>query len=297
MAAVANLYRPSGKVGVLGIFAGAATALVLGPVLGGLYAAAIAYIPFIYVNVLLTLVFGAAIGFAMTLAMEMGKVRNTWVIVGGAFLGTCFVHYVGWMIWMAVMCFRSDIPIPFFEIMFPPTFVMMIIDLSEVGAWTLRGNPVSGVMLWIVWIVEALIVFGTSLAVAGSTGNSRPFCEACESWCTARNDVARFAGENDGDAIGQRLMALDLGVLAQTPRAHPQATAYFQVDIARCESCGATNTLTFNRVHVTYDKKGNPQVHAKPIVNRMLLTPEQAEWVAQLGSPATAGVTPPYAQG
>lgn len=286
MAAAAHLYEQSGKVGFLGLVAGVGTTLVLGPVLGGIYAAAIAYIPFIYVNVLLTLLFGAATGFAITFAMKMGKVRNTWVMVGGAFLGTCFVHYVGWMIWMAVMCFRSDIPVPFFEIVFPITFLMMVVELSEVGAWSIgsSGTAVTGVFLWIVWGLEALIVFGTSLAVAFFTADSEPFCEECETWCDPHDDVLRLSGQIDGGQIGARLMSSDLGVLSQATRAHPQVLEWNQVDLCRCRSCGKTNTLTLSHVHVTFDKKGNKQVHKRALVNRMLLTPEQADWVSGVAS-------------
>lgn len=280
----AALYRHSGKVGFTGLVAGAAATFLLGPILAAIYAVAIAYIPFIYLNLILTGLFGAATGFGIAFAMKKGKVRNTWVIVGGAFLGTCFVHYVGWMFWMAMLAFRSDIPVPFFEILFPPTFLMMVWEVSEVGAWTLGSSdsPVTGFFLWAVWILEALIVFGASLVVAFFVADSEPFCESCESWCEARDDVLRFSGRVSGGAIQARLLEGDLNVLAETPRAGPRDNPWHQVDLCLCPSCGATNTLTFSECSVTYDKKGNAQVNKAPLVTRMLLDDEQAAWVQGL---------------
>ncbi len=280
----AEHYQHSGKVGLMGLVAGTAAAFVAGPILGTVYAVAIAFIPIIYVNIILTALFGAAMGFVITKAMKLGKVRNTGVVMAGAFLGTCVAHYVGWMVWVVCLAFQSDMDVPWLEILFPVTFLMIVVEIGREGAWTIGSSstPVSGVLLLIVWILEALIVFGASLAVAFFTADSEPFCEGCESWCEPKDDALRLSGHLIGDALAERLHGMDLAVLTESPRAHPMANPWFQVDVARCPSCGETNTLTLSHVAVSHDRKGNRKVDKTPLVKRMLLTAEQAAWVVQI---------------
>lgn len=280
------LYRHSGRVSILGLLAGGGAALAGAPVLAAIYSLAIAYIPFIYLNLILCGLFGAGVGFAVAFAMKMGKVRNTFVVVTAAFCATALAHYVSWMVWVAVMFFRSDVEVPVLAILFPPTFFEIILQIGRDGVWTIGSSSetVSGVALWIVWGIEALIVFGVSLTVAYSIADAEPFCESCESWCIPREDVLRLTAHADSEALRTRLLDRDVDVLGQATRAAATDLVWHQLDLCRCEKCGGTNTLTLSRVILSYDKKGNAQTKKVPLVARMLLDAEQAQWVVGLGA-------------
>jgi hypothetical protein len=281
----ATLYRHSNKAPILGLAAGAAATFVAGPMLAAVYALAIAYIPIIYINIVATALFGAAIGFLVAYAMKTGKVRNTWLTVGAALLGTAFVHYVGWMIWVALAFWRADAEVPMLAIIFPPSFIAIVIEIGSMGTWGVRNSaPVSGVLLWVVWTVEALIVFGASLAVAFGTADSEPFCEQCESWCQSEGVVLRLTGNADGDALASRLTAGDLGGLSELPAATQEDNPWHQIELCVCGSCGGTNTLTLSRVTMSWDKKGKPSESKDALVERMLITREQVEWLKQLAA-------------
>lgn len=285
----ASLYSHSSKVSIVGLLAGAAVGFVAGPVLGTIYSIAIAYIPIIYLNALLSGLFGAAIGGGVAFAMKKGKVRNTFVTVVVGFLATAFAHYVGWMVWVGVIFFRSDVEIPVLAILFPISLIEIILELSREGVWTIgrSDTPVSGVFLWIVWILEALIIFGASLLVGFGLADSEPFCEACENWCRPEDDALRLGVAPDS-STATRLLAGDLGAIAETPRADPAEPIWQQVDLCHCPSCGGTNTLTLSLVTLSYDKKGNAQAKKNTLVDRLLLTPEQVTWVRNVAGQPTA---------
>jgi hypothetical protein len=293
--ASAPLYRHSGKISLVGLLAGAAATFVGGPVLATIYSVAIAYIPFIYLNAILSGVFGAGVGFVVAFAMKSGKVRNTWLIMTMAFGATLFAHYIGWMVWVAVMFFRADAEVPVLALLFPPTFFEIVGELASEGVWTIgrSDTPVSGFFLWLVWCIEALVVFGASLVVAFTTAEGEPFCEACENWCRAHEDVLRLTGHADSGALSTRVLAHDLSVLTEATRPDPSEQTWHQVDLCLCDKCGGTNTLTLSHVTLSYDKKGNAQTKKRSLVERMLLSNEQSSWVRGVASSAPAPATVP----
>lgn len=297
--ASAPLYRHSGKVSLVGLLSGAAATFVGAPLVATVYSIAIAYIPFIYLNAILSGVFGGAVGFGVALAMKWGKVRNTWLIMASAFGATLFAHYIGWMVWVAVMFFRADAEVPVVAILFPPTFFEIIGELGSEGVWTIgRSNtPVSGFFLWLVWCLEALIVFGASLFAAFATAEGEPFCEACQSWCRAHEDVLRLTGHAESSSMSSRLLVHDLSVLTEASRPAASDQAWHQVDLCLCEKCGGTNTLTLSHVTLSYDKKGNAQTKKDALIDRLLLSNEQASWVRGVASAPPAPATVPVVPG
>lgn len=217
--------------------------------------------------------------------MKMGKVRNTWLIVGAAFVGTAFVHYVGWMMWVGLAFWRGDAEVPVLAILFPPSFLSIVGEIASEGAWSVRGSdPVSGAMLWGIWIIEALTVFGASLFAAFASADSEPFCERCESWCQPRGAVLRLTGATDGAALAARLMAGDLGALTEVSAAAQGDNPWHQIELNVCEACGGTNTLSLSRVTMSWDKKGKESTSTDALVDRMLVSREQVEWVQQLAA-------------
>src|SRR4051794_22838506 len=101
-----GLYKHSGRftpVGlVLGIIAGVATSVVAAII----YAYGDLYIPLIYLNVLLCVVFGAAVGVVSAMAMRFGKVRNIPVALLIVTLVTAVAYYLCWVVWISAVIDR-----------------------------------------------------------------------------------------------------------------------------------------------------------------------------------------------
>src|SRR4051812_20328918 len=74
--AYGQYYQHSGAVTFLGPLLGFAAGIPAAILLGVAYAYADAYIPIIYLNLLLALAFGAGVAFVPAWVMRWGKVRN-----------------------------------------------------------------------------------------------------------------------------------------------------------------------------------------------------------------------------
>ena len=60
----------------------------------------------------------------------------------------------------------------------------------EHGSWGLKGEPVTGVILAIVWGVEALMILSLSTLVAYVMISGTPFCERTESWLDQEKKIS-----------------------------------------------------------------------------------------------------------
>src|SRR5436190_7466286 len=89
-------YRHSGKFGIHGPLLAILAALIVGYPLGIAYAYLIKWIPFIYLNFLITTGYGLAFGFVTMLLLQFAKVRNGIVaLLTGLAVGFC-AWYLSW---------------------------------------------------------------------------------------------------------------------------------------------------------------------------------------------------------
>lgn len=285
-------YRHSGRVTPMAVVYALAVTFLAGPLLALIYSAATIYIPFIYINLILTGGFGALVGVCVAAAMRIGHTRSTAAVLGMTVLAAVVAYYAHWVFWFCVHAFRADQSfIDALAVAFPPFLVADIGRVNELGTWSLRSSDaVTGWPLTIVWIVEAALYFGAAAFAAYSMASSTVYCESCSNWCAPRLNVQRYA-HDQGPTIVSRLQNGDLAVVREAAAAFPEAEAWHQLDLVVCEGCGATNTLSVLAVRNERDKKGNVTTKSDIIVDRLLLTREQAQWVME-PRPAPAATTP-----
>ena len=89
-------YRHSGAVPLTGLLRAVATGLVVAGVLGVVYSYLVVYIPIIYINFLVTCVFGLAIGWSVGRAAKSGKIQNTFLVGWLGFVFGLAGLYVAW---------------------------------------------------------------------------------------------------------------------------------------------------------------------------------------------------------
>ncbi|MEO0323352.1 MAG: hypothetical protein AAF447_10375 [Myxococcota bacterium] len=280
----APTYTHSGQATPLGLVLGF-VAIGVSPLLGALYAAAIFYIPLIYLNAILTAVFGALLGFAIAQALRAGKVRSTLLTLAFVGVGTLVAYYVHWAVWLNRL---SEGELSVLDALVPDVMFGFIGEVYELGAWSLFGSEVSGLALGAVWLVELLLIFGLSLLVGYVVSVGDPFCEHCGTWCKEHKGVLALDDAPDTSAFEARIAAADLAALRELPRARPGEATWLEVDLFRCPGCGKTNTLDLHHVTLSLDDKGNEQRKEDTRVRGLLLTPEQTEWVSAVGAEATS---------
>lgn len=272
-------YRHSNRISLLLFPLALAACSAISLVAAVVYAYATVYVPVVQLAFLLPLLYGATMGALLAWILRRAKVRSTVLGVGIALLFTAGSYALSWIPWAHATFARADVDVSILDALFPPTFVQMIASIYENGAWSIgsSGAPVRGVMLGLCWALEALFVLAAAPVASLAVASGGVFCEGCDSWCVVHRDVMRLPPHVQG-AVAPRLDAQDLTVLAETPRAQPYDNPFLRVDVATCERCGKTNTVSLAMVHRS-QQNGREHVQETTIVEHVLVSKDCADWV------------------
>ncbi|WP_298424699.1 hypothetical protein [uncultured Kordia sp.] len=192
-------YKPSGKVNPISILYLLLAICIAVPILAFIYTYAILYIPLIYLNFLCVAGIAFGLGFVANFVIGLGKVRNVMIAAIFGLLVGIVGLYVSWIIWLAYH-FEAEYM----------TFVTDVEGLknaigfaNEQGTWGIgrSGGMVDGVMLSIVWAIEAIVMIGFPVFFAFSKAGE-PFIENDDNWAEVT-------------AIGPFELALNYTILKQ----------------------------------------------------------------------------------
>ena len=213
---MAKYYKPSGKFNPIAFLYFGGISLIALPILGLLYAYAIWYIPFIYINFIIAGIFGFVIAFLINLVVvRYGKVRNPSLVFILSVIAGLIALYFHWAVWVDLVINAGEsygssrIGITVSNIKLIQTFNLalqpgvlfdLIGEINKYGTWGIRSATVSGIFLTIIWIIEAIIIIGaTVLTTIGSA--SVPFCELGNEWFKEKDLPAFNYVENTPEMI------------------------------------------------------------------------------------------------
>jgi len=185
-------YQPSGKAPVTGIcisIIGGATAAVL---LAILYIALQWFIPFIYFNVFISIFFGYGLAITLSFLFKKTKNRNKKTAMLIAIFIALIAFYAQWALFVSLMLnaegsdsfyVRSSFNLNTFftTILHPATMLNIILELNNTGTINIKHDVISGVLLWLVWLFEAMIIIVIPLLSAPVCA-SEPFSEMNNTW-------------------------------------------------------------------------------------------------------------------
>ncbi len=190
-------YKPSGKFSPLSLVYFIILSATLLPLLALLYSYCIWYIPFVYINLFITIGFGMGIGLIIaSLTIKKGKVRNPTLALLLGVTGGLVALYFNWAIWANLVINSGEtygssrIGITVSNVKFlqvfslitqPAALLEFIKEIGEYGTWGIRGTTIRGTFLYIIWFIEALIVIGVSAALTWQKART-PFCEISNTW-------------------------------------------------------------------------------------------------------------------
>ena len=162
-------YKPSGKFSLLSIIYLGAVAVTLLPAFAWLYAYAIWYCPFIYINFFITMAFGGLVGMAIHfIVIGLGKVRNTKLTVVLGLLGGIWAWYLHWAIWInlamnakeghGILISHINYEQLFVLLTNPASLLKLAGQINDTGLWNIFTIQVSGFILAIVSYNFSLIL-------------------------------------------------------------------------------------------------------------------------------------------
>ena len=281
-----NYYRHSGKFGADGLLFGLLAGMLLAIPAAFLYDYAIFEIDAVKLRILCPMGFGALIGAASGGVMYWGKVRNATAagIVGG--VASFFALYISWVAWTLHLLYPAkwvfNLTRPAIH---PHSLWQLMVVVNAKGTWGYeRGQPTVGTSLWLTWTAEALFVVGFGTLVAVALIKRLPFCERCNAWCTKRLAVY-FAPSLQPGQIKALVESQDIGSLEKLPMGNKKR-ANFRADLHTCGVCHSLTTLSLVQ---------NLPRNNKTLVDKLLVTPEQASAFRNLEMTRSAAVAAPAA--
>jgi hypothetical protein len=281
-------YAHSGKFGfhgpVLALAAGAAAAWPLGLA----YAYLIKWIPFIYLNFLITAGYGFAFGMLASWFLKIGKVRN------GPIALLCGIG-VGGLAWYGSWngCVHALIQSgPWF--LTPRQILKVMGLLYDQGTWGIglsSQTPVAGVLLAIVWLVEGAVIVSLSTIIGyGSIANT-PFCELHGCWLDEEKKMDKLDAFTHPDHI----TAFKAGDIAPLDLAQPRVPAsggFARLTLKHSSRCDDYCALSIANVTLTLDKDGKPQEQEERLITNLWVPKTMFSYLSQFDHPtakATVG--------
>ncbi len=285
-----QIYKPSGRLGPL-TFPLLAIGIVVVIALAFVYQLLLDVIPLIYVNFLITLGAGTAIGFIGSTIVKRGKVRN--VPVAAVCVSLLIVSFLGAKFWFQYQTFlrttvdaimvqgrvneenRGEVEQAVGEEF---SFQDHIQERVETG-WNVgrRGNgaPLNGIFVYLIWLIEAgAIVY---MAFSPPLGFARePFSEKFNQWAD-EVQVVMTLPITDHSMVERIKSTSSIEGLLDIPIPQTDQAAEFAVytvnSIAGEEQEDAY--LSVSLMSYFLNKEGQQETKFKPLVNSAILTAAQ----------------------
>jgi len=258
-------YRHTGKFTWPGVLLPVLVAAAIAYPLGLVYSLLIGRIPFIYVNVLITLGYGLVFGWISGRLVQAGKVRNNALaLLVGALAGIVGLYF-DWNGHLRNIMQGGPA-------LYSPGEVLGVIPfLYDHGSWGLKsGGNVTGPALAAVWLAEALLIVGLAAYLPWRFVNRTPFCEQDQVWLRDRKVVDTLGAFTD-PAQRAALAAGDITPLTQArPRAEDDA-AFTRLLLKRADRCGTFCTVRIQEVRHHWDDKGRVKETAKDLTGDLVL--------------------------
>jgi hypothetical protein len=247
------------------------------------YAFAIHYIPFVYLNLLMTLGMGMVVGWVVSREAKGSRIRHG---ILPALIGFACGFSGLYVAWAADLIARIGVPQGQSPLvgLDPRVMASYMTVFYENGLWTIgkNGNAVSGLPLLAIWLLEAGVIVGLAGLVPWSDFKQNVYCEACDQWTRSEKDVARLQ-ETGGDDLPGRILAGNIAALGDVPRAPPDAMQFLRVNVWCCETCTGTNALELERVTIKLDKENKPSEKTASLISRLLISDADVELVRDAG--------------
>jgi hypothetical protein len=215
------------------------------------------------------------------LASKAGKVRNKNISVTiAAFCGLLAIYF-SWAIWIGIFA-ETD------STSHAPGFIFeSMAEIAEYGAWELFGTVPQGVVLYLFWAIEALLVIGVAGYIAQSTTEAVPYCEGCNKWAEETEVSNLLEWNTDMPGLTKKLEtgnfdALLMIPLVGTPKQFTAVKAY------RCPTCQQKHHLTVARTSISIDSDNAEVENVDMIVENLIIDATTYQRIVAWEQPAAA---------
>ena len=284
---MARYYKHSGKAPLASLLLGLGVGALTASLVGGIYSYIILYLPIAgFITFLLSAGYGAICGFVTAFMLKRGKVRNGTLSMGVVLLGQLIGFYVAWAVWVYALVTKDEptAEISLMMVMNPLLLAKAVAAINETGAWTMSGTTPSGIFLWILWALEAVLVFGGAWVVSLGVFSGEVYCERCHRWCDNEPGVLLLPPADHAELKRafeeRRFDSLALGMATQEQ--------FITVDVRSCGGCSEMQTLTLTQLTTTINKEGKPETTRTEILAGLLMEPAEVAALREMGKALAA---------
>jgi hypothetical protein len=271
-------YTPSGKIPLKGIFISLLTSIVITVIFSIIYIALQWFIPFVYLNFFIAAGLGFGVGGGVFIAIGLGKIRNTKYECMLAVLCGLLAWYCQWALFVSLlseaegsmgggMWVRSSFNLTgfWYILTHPEILVQAMLSLNDAGTFMLKHNTVSGTLLWVVWVFEALIIIGAPILFSLSGRSTSPFSEQNDQWMEERDLEGKLKTVADPSQMIEELNTGNLKSLKEFLPADDLSNDYATLRIY--ESPGdPVSYISVTNISHKADKKGELKKEAKTVI-------------------------------
>ena len=257
-------YKPSGNFNITSLLIPLGIGIGVAAVLSIIYTYAIHYIPFVYLNFLITLGFGIALGFCVNLGVKIGKIRNKQAVIFISLVVGLIAVYLQWVYYFFVILKHNKI---FFN---PGTVYNLTAILAKTGSWSIKRYTPKGIVLYGVWFIELAMIAGGAIYFALTSFKSMIFCEDCQVWIDESEKVEYLEPLKNSD-IKSDLEKGEFKELKNLKRVPVEEIEYTEIELKRCSKCQNLNVMTLKEVKIKINKDDKEEKKENEIVENLLI--------------------------
>jgi hypothetical protein len=198
---------------------------------------------------------------------------------------TTIAYYLSWAAWVGMGLREQGMAINTLDVALQPiNLARTIIEANRVGPWTFMDFEFRGILLWVVWLVEFLVIFFMGVQLGRDEFFDLPFCERCDRWCKKHANIVRF-WHPDEAVVKRAVQTKNFGSLASfepVPLTLPEGR-WYECTLEICPTCTSTNTLDVFSVTAERNKKNEVSCQATQIISNLMLTAVEVDGFRRLG--------------
>ncbi|MDP6360159.1 MAG: hypothetical protein QF473_33900, partial [Planctomycetota bacterium] len=223
--------------------------------------------------------FGFGVGFTVGYAGKASKCRSRPFMTVAGLVAGILALYSGWVFFEFALLNRYgsvSIPASSLPDMFlSPVALWKTAETINANGWySIRGTTPSGIVLWIFWAIEAVLVVGMAAVLAPAAIDEEVFCEQCFDWCDS-SDLPVYLGLTADEGVIERLPEGEIEDLESLPTVTDVTFPRVTVKIRKCLTCSNTTTCQLVVENVELDKEGEAQLEAAEISGQLLISDEE----------------------
>ncbi len=250
-----------------------ACVLALIPFIAMAYVYGLHEVTLVHGNILLTMLFGAFIGGLMIQVVWLAKVRSRKIAFYLSMLALVYGYVIHWAIWLSYtmgdFTTAETVSLSLGLLQDPALMGNMILETSGTGTWSIKGGSlVSGFFLWVIWLLEALVLFMLS-TIAGFIATDRPFCEISGRWSKKiKLPKKQFAYLLHPQELVQQLEKGHYELLKNLPFQPNDNQSYSEISLYHCEG-SQVHYLSMDNMLVTIGSNGKATRELKTLITHL----------------------------